>query len=582
MSLHPWVAAWGDELPLADLLIPKAQQFAAFLENRAGGLARDLRAVRRPDGAECVLFNLSIERPQRCPLPLNAVEPVGVVFGQRGQLVLSLRANFPDTMHQNLVPEGCPSSLCVDNRPWPEAALTWTPGEMLERIQMWFRRAARGELQDATQPVEPFLGGSSLQIVVPRAVFALAADNRAELLGSLPAASNAQVLVTRLNDGNWNPNGAAHPIALVAYQVAPDAMRRMRFASGNLASLAGFLSERGINLVDDLAARIKNWAGTSGSAARSLCHQFGIILDLPIVNPANQLVGGAQTIALLSGATAGEVGVALGVLRPNDSGIGSPNGYVTCVPPEPPQLGAVTFKYLTTVHVEYDRERAAALTGQASPDDRPAVLIGAGTIGSHVAEFLHREGRFTWSVIDDDYLLPHNLAKHTLAFKATGNQKAVALVEHLKLLRADAGTGAAITANILEPGDKQQAVSDALSSAAIVLDATASVAASRAISDMVPTTARAASFFFNPNGTAVVLLLEGAGRPNTLRDLEASYYRMILEAPALSGHLSVVDGALLHTGACRALTNAIPESRVALLSGLVANALGLFVLFFSL
>jgi integrative and conjugative element protein (TIGR02256 family) len=244
------------------------------------------------------------------------------------------------------------------------------------------------------------------------------------------------------------------------------------------------------------------------------------------------------------------------------------------VQPLPPRLETVPFQYLTTVHIEYDRKRVGMLAGQTATDDRAAVLIGAGTIGSHVAESLYREGCFTWSVVDDDFLLPHNLAKHTLGAADTGKQKAVALVGHLKGLRADTSTDAAIVANILAPGDNQQVLDAALSSAAIVLDGTASVAASRKISDIVPAAGRAGSFFFNPNGTAVVLLLEDAGRTTTLRELEARYYRMILKAPALAEHLAVADDALLHTGACRALTNAIPESRAAILSGLVANALG--------
>jgi Prokaryotic E2 family A len=322
MTVHPWAAAWGKAVPLADLQIERANQFAAFLERQAQRLAHNIRALRDDNGPECVLFDLAVERPQRTPIAIEAVEPVGVIFSEdHGPLLLSLRADFPDTMHQNLVPEGYPSLLCMDNRPWPEARLTWTPGEMLERIQLWFRRAARGELQDATQPVEPFFGGSSLQIVVPRAVLAMAAENRAELTGKLPSASNPQVMVTSLDVADIRE--ASTFLSLVAYQVAPDMMSRMRFAPGNLASLVEFLHARGIDLVADLTSRIKAWAGTTNGAARSLAHQFGIILDLPIVNPANELVGGTQTVALLSPVTVGTVGEALGILERNISGTGS-------------------------------------------------------------------------------------------------------------------------------------------------------------------------------------------------------------------------------------------------------------------
>ena len=85
--------------------------------------------------------------------------------------VVMHRDEFPDTEHQQLVPEGHPAVICIDDRPWAEALLTWTPTELIERILTWFRRAARGELHDARQPLDPVLLGSPLSLIIPRSIF---------------------------------------------------------------------------------------------------------------------------------------------------------------------------------------------------------------------------------------------------------------------------------------------------------------------------------------------------------------------------------------------------------------------------
>ena len=60
--------------------------------------------------------------------------------------------------------------------------------------------------------------------------------------------------------------------------------------------------------------------------------------------------------------------------------------------------------------------RAAELTGMTADLPKRIVQIGAGTIGSMAAEIMARQGVGThWTIIDPDYLLPHNLARHDAA-----------------------------------------------------------------------------------------------------------------------------------------------------------------------
>ena len=129
-----------------------------------------------------------------------------------------------------------------------------------------------------------------------------------------------------------------------------------------------------------------------------------------------------------------------------------------------------------------------------------------------------------------------------------------------------------VDCNVLQPGEKGGKLEEATANAHIIVDASASVAAARHISDM-GVAARRASVFFNPSAEAVVALVESEDRSITLRDLEAQYYRAVLQRPELERHLSAAGERFTYTGACREVTNRVPESRVALLSSLAATGL---------
>lgn len=112
---------------------------------------------------------------------------------------------------------------------------------------------------------------------------------------------------------------------------------------------------------------------------------------------------------------------------------------------------------------------------------------------------------------------------------------------------------------------------EALARAEIIIDASASVAVSRQLADLRPSTARRVCAFFNPAGTATVILVEPADRSVTLHDLEAQYFRLILSDPGLTGHLQPPAPGINYSGSCRSLTNQIPASRAALLAALASH-----------
>jgi hypothetical protein len=195
-------------------------------------------------------------------------------------------------------------------------------------------------------------------------------------------------------------------------------------------------------------------------------------------------------------------------------------------------------------------------------------VVGAGAIGSQAANLLVREGAFTsLTIIDDDRLMPHNLARHTLTAKDIGAYKADALARDIVDVRPDLSVRT--VKEKLIAGFNDENYLNAITSSDLILDFTASVGAARALSD-TPARGRGISAFFNPSGTAFVVMTEDAAKKIDLAALEADYYGTIIERRDLSDHLSPGDMEVVSSGQCRSLSSRIPSADAALLSAAAA------------
>ena len=97
------------------------------------------------------------------------------------------------------------------------------------------------------------------------------------------------------------------------------------------------------------------------------------------------------------------------------------------------------------------------------------LLIGAGSLGSAVAEILVRGGLKRPTVCDGDVIEQGNLARHTLSLYDTGASKAAALVARLRFISAHVNVDAIPTAF----PDLTQGQKDIVSYCDLILDGTA-------------------------------------------------------------------------------------------------------------
>lgn len=565
-----WQPEASEPISADDLAIPLAHAFAIHVAKACSDFARLVECRRLPEkGIEIFTFEIDVGVPQRPVYAINATEAVSVCFvpsNAAPPLIAVGRPDFPDTPHQNLVPEGFPSLLCVDDRPWQDIRGGYTASELMARIQVWFTKACEGELHGDDQPFDPFFlyDGSHEIIVTQDAAKAMGAKGKL----SIWAADEPPrfLIVTGSHEGR-GANGQLH-LHVLHLDVAPEAMKRMRRAPRTLGQLAELLAERSTDLIVPLKQSIVEWLST-GKTDDDIRWITCILVSVPQIHPHTGEIGASRPMAFLCAASPGKIGEALGILSRNGSDAAKAVRYVPLMFPEITTDGLDGFPIeVAPVHMEMNAEGASIIAGRRS-DLRELVIVGAGSLGSHLAEYMSREGLFRWTVVDNDTFLPHNIARHTLTREHFGLQKARNLAARLELIRPDSAPRA-IRENVLdsEPSD---ALVDAFQHADIIFDASASVPVSRWLSDR-PYQARRMCAFFTPDGRSAVLMAEAADRSVTLRDIEAVYLREILANPGLKNHLQPGQ-QLRYTGACRALTNKIPASSIAVLSGLLAAGL---------
>jgi len=573
MDVENWLSAsFGEVISAEDLTSSAAASLARFVDRHAADLAAVV-ALRRGEAGDLVELTFRTGRPQESVVPIRRTERLGIRFagGDTMPLVYMMRSDFPDTAHQNLTAEGSPRAICIDDRSWAEARLTWTPAELVHRILTWFRRAAEGALHDARQPVDPLMFGTGYNIIMSRA---LIENADAHDLIAIPDDTGALMRVIPLS--KLKGSTRALPLTVAAYRVPPMQMVRLSFAPGSLGSLAELLTACGIDLFADLRVRFSGWLNDAKTNAARINSCLAIIVEMPITTP-DRTQQGTDFRAFVTSEKVGNIAVALGIAHKAESkDQGGAAGFVPVFTAGAADEAAILAMAVlpVEVHATFDRALATQLAGRTGSDERRAVIVGGGAIGAHVAPCLAREGRFRWTVIDYDVLLPHNLARHIAFGGNVTERKSELLAGALTNILDDEDSAAtAITARVGAGGQHNDDVDRALDDADIVVDASASLLAERYLSDH-QSKARRISIFFSPAGDAAVLLAEPKDRSVTLRDLEAQYLGHVIREEALAGHLETPVRTFAYTGACRAITNLIPESRVMALSGLVAEGLG--------
>jgi hypothetical protein len=558
---------FGDAIEPNRLSNEMAAGFARLLRSGDYEFARLVQAFRASNGTETVKFEVDVERPQRPAAPIACRETIAAIFrDDLRPVVYALRQDFPtEALHLNLGAPGEPPCLCLDERPWTEAKPRWTPFTLVERVRWWLAATARGDLHGEAQPAEPvFFAACSL--IVPADLFnGNWAEGRSLNIHAAYSEADPHTIVMR--DGSPGDTSSANRFVPLFIKARPQIMQRLRCAPRNVKELHTVLKEWGVDLIETLRSDLRQiQANNPGQlVARPL-----ILLFMPLLNVDGSPTGQVdlKAFSTLAEFTLAKLGVELGIFHPA-SGITGGGGVVTRIPPDLSMEADEVPTVILSVHANFGRDVAAAASG-LQPDNRSAVLIGAGAIGSHVVEIMRRDGFGEWTLIDNDSFLPHNVQRHRGVEALVGAPKARVTADLVNRVVGSANETKSIISDILRGNAECK---DALTRAKLVVDASASIPVARYLSDQSEFPAPRASVFFNPAGVDVVLIGEDSARTVKLDALEAQYYRAVLDVPELLNHMSIEGSRYQFAGACRAVSTRMPEHRVSMLSGAIAGEL---------
>ncbi|ABM39639.1 ThiF family adenylyltransferase [Polaromonas naphthalenivorans] len=552
------VSALADEVGLT---IPRAKTLFDVVSRQ-----RDYAVVQLlqhcDDGTpklECIVVEVECDGvPPKNGVGINYRERLALcVSDDPKQLieVLAMRKDFPVLMHQNQGILDAPASLCLYFESVAAVMRTWTPQSFLRRIQWWLEKSARGELHPTDQPVEHLFFATRYELVLPWNLSTLrkSAEHRFVIARGpeRPDAGFTCFLEAVPKDAAVK-TGTAAPIELVLQPILHGFVER---DPATLGQLADILSRRGIDLLPYLRAALQARVGAKGVVASADDKCTVILLHIPICRTEGAEPVGVTHRAFLLLAGGLELGVAVGALFVLDKKYFSATGLIGAQPATEWRSQPVL-----PMAVLSQNDAAAARKQSGITEEGPAgALVGAGSLGSAILNFWGRAGWGSWTVIDKDHIKPHNLSRHVAYAQHIGYPKATVVAD----LHAAAMHGASeITPLNADASDfKPGAVTDALSSVKLVVDASTTLEYPRAAS-MVDGFARHFSVFVTPTGNAGILLAEDAQRLLRLRTLEAQYYRALIQENWGRNHLTDNTGSFWSGASCRDISVVIPYSRI--------------------
>ncbi len=503
------------------------------------------------------------ELPQHRAVAIVPEEPIRLRFpidDQRPPNVHSRREGFPfDQVHTNYAPDSDGLCLCIWEENWNELRRALSAQALVERIRTWFTRMATGALHQEGQSLEPLLPASAHRLIIPPG----------------PPAEDWTISGAQQQEGRWTiavePRSADSKdveglsFSVLTIQFAPRVHGALHARPRYLEELCSLAQVLGTDLIAAMRGWLLGVDRRQAADTRSLL----LILTIPKQRETGEAIETWEVLAFMPNARLSQLGEALGCT------LFDPRTRVTVarVPAgQPADLASIGLDHWSVIR-RLDRATARVYAGSTAEHDCQLVAIGAGAIGSNVVVGTVRAGIGIWTIIDNDIVLPHNTVRQFQRNNAVGVPKAVALKVDAETVLAENGTAHFIWADVLNPGETAEQIRDSMKCADLVVDFSASPAVVGFLGDQSEIR-RAASFFFNPDGSDLVILAEDGARSLRLDEIEAQYFLAVGADGRLAGHLR---GARLdfirYANACQDLTRPLPPWQVQTLSGLGSGQL---------
>lgn len=555
---------WGNSISQEEILFPRSNDFLHSIKKFPFIRLVD---TQKKNLEEALILDFIVELPQNPPVPIQRSERIALVIPPDENLpplVLALRKDFPETLHQNITPRGMPKSLCLFDEPFSEINIRTTPIMYLQRIANWLCRAASEDLHLPDQPLEPLLLTPGRIIFDPR-IF----------LGNIQDVSFFVRIITldplllktyRQEDILEIPSEKKEiPYILLPITVQPTETRMIEALPVNLEDLSLLLNKLQFNLTNYLQG-LYNQLYRKKELPRYLEKELIFILKLPKIRKENSTYESIEYWAFIVHSTIEQLFIKLGF---SDEF----NGYLGVL------LGKSEAKNVNTIPVtpllptySLTRDFANKLSNiQEDPEN--IVVIGLGALGSQIVLDLSRQGFGKWYLVDFDVLLPHNLSKHGLSYIYEGQNKSKAMAYEINGLLNENEVAESYPYDILKlPKEdvKAKQLQEKIDNSDLILDFSTSKAVSSHLSSK-NIKANKICCFINPTARYLALLSEGKSRKVFLDDLERQLFEKIIMNPDLSDFANGDITSTQYTGSCRDASVNIPQDTISLFAGIASK-----------
>lgn len=553
----------GEFIPLERLTVPRAVALAAYLQEKRHPHATLLECRVMQAAAfgaliaDVLLVEVEVEVPSQPVVAILHRERFAVFLSTQddaGPLVLPMRRDFPEAVHMNPKHPQFGRTLCLTEIPWEHNRLSWTPYTFIKELRRWLARTSRGENHLPDQDLEPPFLAERYHLVLPADHFQHTPQNAAPL--ALYAISPN---VWALADTPPPGHKVKEDVVCLQLPGVTQVHGAIDSVPTDFSELQQLLLGRGVDLTALLRERITAW-----NEPKWYQRQLLLLLTYSLKRSEAAETDPPKVWAVLCDQGIGKIGEALGIWAWDNSSKRYGVLFGASLPAGAP-VGITIF----ATHHRLTPTQAAAYSGKNENPVR-VTAIGAGALGSQVMNLMIRSGYGTWTIVDYDTIMPHNLARHALTDAAVGIPKAIALRLTLGAIGRFADPSFLVE-NALAPHSAELIA--AMTASEAILDFSASVPVARALVSEQHINARRASFFMDPSGASSMLICEGVGRSIPLDVLEMQLYNQARSVPKILALLTAQPRQVPYAGSCREQSFQIPNEHVALHAAIGAGAI---------
>jgi integrative and conjugative element protein (TIGR02256 family) len=569
-----FMEAPGISTTAGELTVPKARWFAGYLESGKHPYATLIDIRRDPaSGVDTVVFDVVVELSQTRVNEVLEIERLAASFTAVDDTfpeVIALRDDFPWVPHLNQRETELPRSLCLYELPYTTVRLRWTPTVFVERIREWLSLTSEGKLHQDDQPLENVFLGPFPPLVFPsnflKSILEGGNDSNAAVRFGVYAVGDSPEDITGFVVADPKMQHVSMPTDHIATAVVAPARKHglIRKTPQNLRQIMDVMQRVDIDLLSILRKRLRNW---QQSDARVVVARILLLLIFPKYREegAPPETWELDISGFLLVDPVREVGAKLGLWQV------MPDGTLALLIGSDEDGSSDIAVQIVNPVKQLTKARAALFNG-TKPNEQKMVMVGVGALGSMTFENLVRKGFGMWSIIDDDLLMPHNVARHALTALAVGAPKVTGMKQLVETVYEETVVVNASRANLLRPGSREAELATILGEADVIFDCSADVPAARMIALDCPSNARRLSLFLSPGGEQLVLLIEDKDRELKLDELEMQFYRMLLATPTLQGHYASVGPKIRYGRSCRDLSAVLSADSISSFAGIASKA----------